>query len=365
MVAMGSIASITLISPVISLYLDRRGLPPAHVGAIIGAMSLTLVITEVLALGVSSVIGRRRSVILGLVASAAMFAWFPLAGSLAALYAARLALGAVRGVLWPVMFAEVAEIGPPDQRPALFALFWLYFGVGMLLGPALGGALGERISLTAPFFAAAITSLLTVPGAVVVRPIRDGHRNPMTSYAALLQALPLVTRAWTLTICNTIIFGVYMTFLPLHAAAKGLNAGQIGLIFTAGGVAFIVGQALLSRVAGRIPADRLLLPAFLVRGLGVALVPLMSSFPALAVTNFATSVIGAVVPPAISVRLTTRTPREHMVAAMGGFNAAADVGFFVGPVLGGIVAGFGLEWAFVMTVPVILLALVLLLTERG
>ena len=31
---------------------------------------------------------------------------------------------------------------------------------------------------------------------------------------------------------------------------------------------------------------------------------------------------------------------------MGGFNAAADLGFFLGPVVGGILAGWGLKWAF-------------------
>jgi len=39
------------------------------------------------------------------------------------------------------------------------------------------------------------------------------------------------------------------------------------------------------------------------------------------------------------MRVSARSPRAHMVAAMGGFNAAADLGFFLGPVAGGILAG--------------------------
>lgn len=123
LVAMGSIMSIMLISPVIPLYLDRRGLSPVHVGGVIGAMSLALIITEVLALGVTSRVGRRVAVIIGLMGSALMFAWFPLTVSLAGLYVTRLVLGAVRGMLWPVTFAEVAEAGSLEQRPAQFSLF--------------------------------------------------------------------------------------------------------------------------------------------------------------------------------------------------------------------------------------------------
>lgn len=49
---------------------------------------------------------------------------------------------------------------------------------------------------------------------------------------------------------------------------------------------------------------------------------------------------------------------------MGGFNAAADLGFFVGPVVGGLLAAFGLRWAFAVVLPVIVIAL-LLLRDRG
>src|SRR5713226_1270072 len=53
LVALGSVFSIMLTSPVTSLYLDRLGLPPTHIGGVIGAMSLALIVSEVLALGVS------------------------------------------------------------------------------------------------------------------------------------------------------------------------------------------------------------------------------------------------------------------------------------------------------------------------
>lgn len=48
---------------------------------------------------------------------------------------------------------------------------------------------------------------------------------------------------------------------------------------------------------------------------------------------------------------------------MGGFNAAADLGFFLGPVAGGILAGWGIEWAFAIVPVVTLLALMWLVTD--
>jgi len=362
LIAMGSVMSVTVTAPVIPLYLDGLGLPPQHVGGIIGATSLAIIVTELLAMAMSHLVGRRRTVILALLASAFMFGTFPLAASLGGLYASRLILGAVRGFLWPVLFAEVAEHGPPERRGAQFAVFWLYFGFGQLFSPALGGWLGERISLAAPFYAGAAISLLTIPAGFVVHAVRDPNpRNPVAAYAALLRHSPAVSRTWLLTVCNTTIVAVFATFLPLHAAAQGVTTAQIGIIFTAGAVAFILAQWVIGRLSGRVAADRLLVPGFIVRGLGVAAVPWLGSFGALVSVNFFGSLASAAIPNAVSMRITARAPRQYLVPAMGGFNAAADVGFFAGPALGGVLAGVGLQWPFLMVLPVLGVALLALI----
>jgi MFS family permease len=367
LIAMGSVMSITVTAPVIPLYLNSLGLPPQHVGGIIGATSLAIIITELLAMAMSHLLGRRLTVVLALLASAVMFGTFPLAASLGGLYASRFILGAVRGFLWPVLFAEVAEHGPPERRGAQFAVFWLYFGFGQLLSPALGGWLGGTISLAAPFYVGAIICLLTIPAGFIVGVQRDpSPGNPAAAYVDLLRRAPTIPRDWLLTMCNTTMVAVFGTFLPLHAAARGVSPGEIGVIFTAGATSFVLGQWVIGRLAGRVTVDRLLVPGFLVRGLAVATVPWFGAFGALVVLNFVGSFASAGIPNAVSMRVTVRAPREHIVPAMGGFNAAADVGFFVGPVLGGMLAGPGLQWPFLMVIPVLGVALLALaLPERS
>jgi DHA1 family tetracycline resistance protein-like MFS transporter len=366
LMAFGSITSIMMTIPVLSLYLSERGLPPAHVGAVIGAMSLAIVFAEVLvAPAASSRLGRRATVAIALAGSAIMLAVFPQVRSLGGFYLNRLIFGGLRGLLWPIMFAEVTEHASPERREASFAIFWMYFGLGTLVGPAIGGVLGDRFSLLAPFFVAAAISMLTLAPVVAVRPFRDPSTgNPLATYRTLLRMSPAIPRVWALTLCNVTIFSVYTTFLPLHAASRGLSAAQIGLIFTGGAVSFILGQDLLRRLVDRISAERLLGPAFIVRGLGIAIVPFLYSFEALLIVNFATGLMGAVLPLALTTRVAAQASREQLVPAMGGFNAAADLGFFVGPVVGGLLAAFGLIWAFAVVLPVIVIAL-LLLRDRG
>ncbi|HEV8354322.1 MAG TPA: MFS transporter [bacterium] len=357
----GAIMSIMMTTPVISLYLNGRGLPAAQIGAIIGIMSAALVLAEVtLAVVVPSRIGRRATIGVALAGSAVMLGWFPFITSLAGLYLNRIGFGAIRGLLWPATFAEVADSSPPERRGAAFSMFWLYFGVGTLVGPAAGGLLGERFTLVAPFFAAAAISALTLGAIGAVRPDRDpAAARPLASYAVLLRTRT-VPRNLALTVCNVVVFSIYATFLPLHAAARGLSPAQIGVIFTAGAVAFIIGQDTLRRLSSRMSGERLLVPAFLARGIGAAVVPLLDSFAGLLAANFLASLLTAAIPPALSIRVAAAAPRGHLVPAMGAFNAAADLGFFVGPVAGGILAGIGLQWAFWLAIPATAAALLLL-----
>ena len=64
-------------------------------------------------------------------------------------------LSGMAGASYPTANAYIADISPPEKRAANFGLVGAAFGVGFVLGPALGGFVGEHFGLRAPFFAAA------------------------------------------------------------------------------------------------------------------------------------------------------------------------------------------------------------------
>ncbi|HVH32170.1 MAG TPA: MFS transporter, partial [bacterium] len=122
-------------------------------------------------------------------------------------------------------------------------------------------------------------------------------------------------------------------------------------------------QVILHRIPLKVSPERLLILSFLARGVGVGITPWLASFWELFTVNFFTSILGSAVPPALSTRITDRAPRDNLVAAMGGLNAAADLGLFVGPVVGGVLAGREVQWAFGLVPVVTLLAVTLLLAD--
>ncbi len=97
----------------------------------------------------------RRPILLGsLLAYAADFLMLALAPSLAVIFIARLLAGCFSAT-FSTANAYIADISPPEKRAANFGLMGAAFGLGFIIGPALGGMIGEEFGHRAPFFAVA------------------------------------------------------------------------------------------------------------------------------------------------------------------------------------------------------------------
>jgi len=79
------------------------------------------------------------------------------------------AISGMAGASFNPAYAYVADISPPERRAQNFGLISAMFGLGFIIGPALGGLLGQ-FGPRAPFFAAAALSLLNFCYGVFVLP---------------------------------------------------------------------------------------------------------------------------------------------------------------------------------------------------
>jgi DHA1 family tetracycline resistance protein-like MFS transporter len=98
--------------------------------------------------------GRRPVLILSLGMLGVDYLITGLAPTIAWLFIGRVLSGGA-GAAYPTANAYIADISPPERRAANFGLVGAAFGVGFVLGPALGGFVGEHFGLRAPFFVAA------------------------------------------------------------------------------------------------------------------------------------------------------------------------------------------------------------------
>jgi len=98
--------------------------------------------------------GRRPVLILSLAALSIDYAITGLAPTIYWLFAGRI-LSGMAGATYPTVNAYIADVSPPEKRAANFGLTGAAFGVGFIVGPAIGGIVGDAFGARMPFFVAA------------------------------------------------------------------------------------------------------------------------------------------------------------------------------------------------------------------
>src|SRR5215217_701071 len=136
--------------------------------------------------------GRRPILLLSLAGAAIDYLVMAFAPHLWLLVIGR-AIAGVTSANMAVATAYITDITPEEQRAQHFGLFHAMFGVGFIIGPVLGGILGDWW-LRAPFIAAAVLNAINFALALFVLPeSRPGKRDAAFSWDALNPFKPL---AW-------------------------------------------------------------------------------------------------------------------------------------------------------------------------
>ncbi|MFZ5619210.1 MAG: TCR/Tet family MFS transporter [Pseudomonadota bacterium] len=148
-----------IIMPVMpQLIMDVTGEGVAHAARWGGILSLSFAVMQFIMMPVMGSLSDRygrRPVILGSLAAYSLdFLMMALAPSLAVLFVARILAGSFAAT-FSTANAYIADISPPEKRAANFGLMGAAFGLGFIIGPALGGLIGDEFGHRAPFFAVA------------------------------------------------------------------------------------------------------------------------------------------------------------------------------------------------------------------
>ena len=101
--------------------------------------------------------GRRPVILISCLGLGLDYIFMAVAPSLRWLFVGRLISGITASNV-PTAFAYITDVTPPEKRPKQFGLISAAFGLGFIVGPAVGGYLGN-INLRLPFWAAATLSL--------------------------------------------------------------------------------------------------------------------------------------------------------------------------------------------------------------
>jgi DHA1 family tetracycline resistance protein-like MFS transporter len=150
--------SFGLIIPVMpQIMMEITGKPAADAVAVAGMLMFVFAIAQFFAMPIlgnlSDRYGRRPVLLLSLAAFVVDYLILGFADSLWLLFVAR-AIAGVCGATHAMATAYIADVAPPEKRPQYFGYIGAAFGLGFVIGPALGGLLGD-FGPRVPFFVAA------------------------------------------------------------------------------------------------------------------------------------------------------------------------------------------------------------------
>jgi DHA1 family tetracycline resistance protein-like MFS transporter len=200
--------------------------------------------------------GRRPVLLCSLLAMVCNYLLMGWAPTLFWLFVGRL-IGGVSASTFGIANAYIADTFPAEKRAQYFALLGAGFGAGFIIGPALGGFLGEYGPRT-PFYAAAALTMLNVIYGFFVLPesLKHDHRRPFN----LARAHPLgaFRQLWQYPVVIALML-VYFFYMLGHFALPSTWAfftiekfnwspRDIGISLSAIGVAMIFVQAYLIRL---------------------------------------------------------------------------------------------------------------------
>ena len=285
--------------------------------------------------------GRRPVLLISLVVMAADYVVMAVAGSIWLLLIGRV-VGGITAATQSTASAYMADISDPGKKAQNFGLVGAAFGLGFVIGPLMGGLLGEW-GTRAPFWAAAaLAGANAVLGYFVLRetvtdairrPFEWHRANPLGAFRSLRE-LPGLGRLFAVFFLYQVAFFVYPAVWAYFGQARfGWNAGMIGLSLGLFGIMMAVVQGGLIRlILARLGERGTVIYGlvFDVFAFG-ALAFVTSGTVALVLTPLAA--LGAVITPALQAIMSRTVGDKRQGELQGALTSVGAVAMIIAPML--------------------------------
>lgn len=263
----------SFIAPFLSLYLTgERDFSVSDAGVVLSLLGLGSAISQPVGGTLADRVGRRRTMVLGLVSSAVTLLVLGAAQSLGAIGAAAFAYGLALDLFRPAVQAAIADLVPEHDRARAFALQFWAINLGFSVATLLGGYLAARgywLLFVLDALASVAFAGLVLRGVPETRPEVVPGEAPGRLREVLSDRLMLALVASV--VASAVVYLQAFSTLPIVFGLDGLGPEAYGLAASMNGVLIIVLQPLLLGALGRRGRGELLLVATVLQGVGFGL----------------------------------------------------------------------------------------------
>ncbi len=332
-----------IIIPILPFYIEYLGASGKGLGLLMAIFSVMQFIFAPVWGTLSDRYGRKPIILIGVFGNAISLVLFGFSTSLWMMYAARALGGVLSAATLPTAMAYIGDTTDLKNRGAGMGVVGAAMGMGMVLGPGIGGSLA-KISLSTPFFFAAGLSILAMFLIIALLPeslpkVMRNHNikvhapNLKVLLAALHSSIGFMyILAFTVMFALTNFEGIF----GLYAQYRyNYDPVQVGLILTVVGLVSTIVQGILTGPATKWLGEHLVIKISLLgSSLGFAMM-LFAQTPLIVYLTVGFFVLmNAMLRPAIN-SIVSKNAESGQGVAMGVVNSFMSLGRIVGPLWAG------------------------------
>ena len=363
--------------PVLNDYCLKLGCQPEHLGVVAGLMFALVagpkVLTNALWGSCSDRWGRKKTLAVVSVGTMAGSVLWALAPGLAVLAISR-GIGGIFSAQGALAYAVASDVSRPEKRAASMGVLGAAFGVGLVVGIALGGMVGYQLSIAAVgWFCAACqfvslgVIIFVLPETAPPHPFGLGTsdspgRQPLWRLAARLDI------AWLLVICMLLTGGLAVLIPTLREILRDwydFQTHQVTLAFVVwAAVGLVVQGGLIRPIVKRLgESATMVLGAAILAG-GFALLAARPGHGGFWCAMVLIAIGGGLAVPALVSLMSLRVSEADQGAIHGLNQSITALGRAAGYLMGGsLYVGFGPAWPYGIGAALVLMAAAMLITR--
>ena len=333
-----------IVIPVLPLYAEgsRIGATNSQLMWIVGIYSLLQLVCSPLFGKWSDRIGRKPVLVVSILGTAVGFVILGAANTVWMLVLGRIIDGASGGNISTAM-ACIADVTTKENRSRNMGLVGAAFGLGFVIGPALGGVLSKHFGLAVPFYFAAALALLN---AVLVwlrlpETLTAASRERARERATISEVFHggragMIAAILASQLASVTGFSIMTALFALYCKERfHYDAEHVGYLLAYVGLLGVVFQGgLLRRLLKKPIEKQLAVIGAAVLALSMAALPFTHTLGVLMAVCFGISLGNSFVTPTLN-GLASRTTDAHCQGRLLGLmQSAGSLGRFLGPMIG-------------------------------
>jgi MFS family permease len=267
-----------------------------------------------------------------------------------ALLVGRALTGLGAGV-WAVLVVTFSNLFPPDKAVRASAALTLVSSLARMVATSATGVLNQAGGYGLAFLLAAAISGLGILLMLAVRePPRPPQRPSLQGIGSLISRRPVWLPAALNALSQYAIWAVPFGFVPILAKQLGATDTTQSLLLSLDLGMMVLGNLLVTALAGRVRSRRLVIISFVLLCAGVGAAALATALPAIFIGLILIGLSQGIAYPVLMGLSIEKVQIDERATAMGLHQAVYALGMFGGPWLSGILASaIGLQPMFGIT----------------